>query len=76
MNNVKTEKNESTQVLNPIQLMIISIMPKTENEKDFILLNRGKLHNPVNGSCACECAIDESGSTCNNDCASDCYMCE
>lgn len=58
-----------------ILLVVMSIMPNNESNQDIIQMYHGHLHKPLNGTCGCECAVDESDSG-GYSCGSDCYMCD
>lgn len=62
--------------MNPIMLVVMSFMPMNESNQDITQMYRGHLHKPLNGTCGCECAIDESDGGGGYSCGSDCYMCD
>ena len=62
--------------MSPIMFVVMSIMPKNESNQDITQMYSGHLHKPLNGTCACECAVDESGDGGSYSCGSDCYMCD
>ena len=64
----------TTTMISPILLVVMSIMPKSKSNQDITVLYSGHLHNPLNRTCGCECAVDESGG--GYGCGSDCYMCD
>lgn len=69
--------NTANSTMSPIMCCVLSFLSqRKEAQKGITMMYTGHIHKPLNNTCGCECACDESGDGGGYSCGSDCYMCD